>query len=84
MASPLPEELWLSILSQVLGEDIYEIFALHVKPEDTQFRSFLRVSSAFRRITLQIASIALGTPLEPPTDVRLADPCINTRFTGMC
>lgn len=70
MAPSLPEELWLSILSEVLGNDIYEIFALRVKPEESQFRRFLRVSSAFRRITLQIASTVFGTPLDPPKEIR--------------
>lgn len=61
-----PKELWLSILSEALGIDIYETFTWRIKLTETQFRAFLGVSS-FRRITPPIALTVFGTPLEAST-----------------
>ena len=63
----LPKELWLSILSEALGIDIYETFTWRIKLTETQFRAFLGVSSSFRRITPLIALTVFGTPLEAST-----------------
>ena len=74
----LPKELWLSILSEALGIDIYETFTWRIKLTETQFCAFLVSESANAMVDLMSRLVQVQDPNSLFSDpVAMLSVCYN-------
>ena len=75
----LPKELWLSILSEALGIDIYETFTWRIKLTETQFCAFLVSESANAMVDLMSRLVQVQDPNSLFSDpVAMLSVCYNS------